>query len=246
MARAKLSSILQSLEGRFGGGVFRNWKGLTVLSALTDSVANPNTASQVKFRELLAFASKAWKGLSAAQRGAWLNVAAYLTSQWEHFSNEAGTRQVIRVPRGPYTGVGALTATLGLLGSVDYWDTGDAVPSAPDGASGPTQPTALAASGDTDGIVLTWVAPADWGDLATTGKVRVWAMSEDGTFFSQLVTAVAAATLTYTITALRAAGSGTSIPLKAGWYFIQLDAVNDLGLRSAPSAVRELKIAAAV
>lgn len=243
MARAKLSALLQSLEGRYGGGVFRSWKGLTVLSALQDSVRNPNTANQVKFREILTVASKTWASLTAEKRAGWAAVAEYLTAQWEHFSNEAGTRQVIRVPRGPFTSVGALTATLGLLGSINQWDTGDAVPDPPAGASGPSQPITVAASGDTASLVVTWVDPAALGDHATTQHTRVWIMSEDGTFFPQLAAAVADGTETATITGLRAAGSGDSIKLKAGWYFIQLDSVNDLGLRGAPSAVYEIRLA---
>jgi len=243
LARAKLSSLLQALEGRFGGGVFRNWKGLTVLSALQDSVRNPNTVNQVKFREILTVASKAWTNLSAAKRAGWEAVAEYLTRQREHFSNEAGTRTVIRVPRGPYTALGSLTATLGLLGSVDRWDSGDAIPDPPAGATGPSQPTAVSVTGDTDDMVVTWVDPASMGDLATTQYTRIWVMSEDGHYFPQLASYKADGVQTATITTLRQSGSGVAGALEPGWYHIQLDSVNDLGLRGAPSAVFSIRLA---
>ena len=42
---------------------------------------NPNTANQVEQRAVLAAASQAWRGLTAAQRTAWINLGLQITRQ---------------------------------------------------------------------------------------------------------------------------------------------------------------------
>jgi hypothetical protein len=242
MARATLSALLTNLSGRYGGGVFRNWKGLTVLGVLPESVRNPGTAKQTAAREVLAYLSKCWSGLDITGRGQWEAVGAYLTSQWENFSNEVGTGSVIKVPRGPFGGLTALSSCHALLASIGDWDSGDALISAPVGVTAPSQPTALNVTGDTNGMIITATVPASWGDNGTAGKVRAWFMSEDGTFFAQLAGTLTAGTLT--VTHARSSGGGIAVPLTPGWYFVQVDAVNAEGLRSAPSNVFKIDLAA--
>lgn len=237
MARVKLSAIFTSIAGRFGGGVFRNWKGLTVLGVLPDSVSNPQTAGQVKARGLLSCVTKKWKPLSVTVKDAWATVAAYLSEQWDNFENEVGTHVVIRTPRGPYTALGAMVSVHGLLGSVDTWDCDDAVITAPASVTAPSMIVDLGVTGDTDGLICTWTDPAEWGANAHAGKVRIWAKSEDGVFFAQMDGFVAAAAETYTITTLTPVGGGGPVAITEGLYFVQVDAVNQEGLRNAPSNV---------
>lgn len=246
MARVKLSALFTSMAGRYGGGVFRNWKGLTVLGVLPDAVHNPNTAKQAEARGLLTCTSKAWSTLTVTVKDAWSTVAVYLSEQWDNYANEVGSHTVIKTPRGPFTALGALVSAHSLLGSCALWECGDALIAAPVGVSAPAQPLNLAVSGDTDGIVCTWDDPVTWGDNATAGNVRVWAKSEDGTFFAQLRKTVPSGTETYTITTLVPSGGSAGIDIVPGMYFIQLDAVNAEGLRSAPSAVGRVTIAAPV
>lgn len=237
MARVKLSAIFTSIAGRYGGGVFRNWKGLTVLGILPDSVRNPQTIGQVKARGLLSCVTKKWKPLTVAVKDAWGTVAAYLSEQWDNFENEVGTHTVIRTPRGPYTALGAMVSVHGLLGSVDEWDCDDAVITAPASVTAPSMISDLSVSGTTAGLVCVWTDPAEWGANSHPGPVRIWAKSEDGVFFAQMNGFVAAAVETFTITALTPVGGGGPVPLTEGLYFIQVDAMNGEGLRNAPSNV---------
>lgn len=246
MARVKLSAIFTSIAGRYGGGVFRNWKGLTVLGVLPDSVFNPNTVLQAKARSLLSAASKKWSALAVAVKDAWAEVAVSLSDQWGNYENEVGSHTVIRTPRGPFTALGALVSVHALLGSVDAWEEADPTIDPPTGVTAPTQPTDISASGDTDGIIVTWVDPSTWGTNGTAGYVRVWAKSEDGTFFAQFVDSVAAAVQTFTITTMVPAGGSGPVPIRPDMYFIQVDAINAEGMRSAPSAVFRIEIAAPV
>jgi hypothetical protein len=243
MARVKLSALFTSIAGRFGGGVFRNWKGLTVLGVLPDSVHNPNSDQQVKFRGLLTCISKKWSALSIAVKEQWATVAIYLTEQWGNYENEVGSHVVIRTPRGPYTALGALVTAHSLLGSTGNWTCTDALLAPPVGFTAPAQPLGLAATGDTDGIICTWDDPASWGDGAGDGDVRIWAKSEDGTFFAQLSGSAAGGVETYTITELTPVGGTQGAPLRPGLYFVQADAVSDPGFRSPPSAVFKIVIA---
>lgn len=240
MARAKLSALLVSLAGRYGGGVFRDWKGVTVLGVLPASVRNPNTAKQVKARNALAAVSKNWDELTAAARSGWAAVGAYLSDQWQNYSSEVGSAQVIKTPRGPFGGLAAMTSSHCLLDSTGEWEPGDALIDAPVGHTAPTAPTALTATGDVDGLVVTATAPSSWGDGETKGAVRVWVKSENGVFFAQCAGILALGTLT--ITTLRAAGSGKPIGLVEGWYYVQVDGVNASGLRSMPSEVVMVKL----
>lgn len=224
--------------------MFRNWKGLSVLGVLPDSVSNPNTALQVKARELLSFCSKSWKDLSFAIKDEWDSVAEYLSTQWSNYENEVGSHIVIRTPKGPFTGLDAIVSAHSLLGSIDEWDSADALIEAPVSITAPTQVTNLEASGDTDSLILTWTDPASWGSGGSAGKIRIWAKSEDGTFFAQLVKSTAAAAETDNFNKLRPAGGGSAIAITPGPYYIQLDAVNAEGLRSAPSAVARILLEA--
>lgn len=245
MARVKLSALFTNVAGKYGGGVFRNWKGRTVLSALPSSVANPATAAQAKARGIIACASKIWASLPAIRRSQWRAVAVALSSQWENSENEIGERQVIYPPRGPFTPLGALCSVCGLLGSVDEWECGDTTPTAPVGIGAPSIPQNLVASGDTTlGLTLTWDDPSTWGEDATAGNVRVFIKSEDGVFHAQLAGFAAAAAETLTVTQLKPRGGGGLIDLPLGVYHIQIDAVNAEGLRSAPSAVVEFDLPA--
>lgn len=240
MARVKLSSLFTSILGRYGGGVFRNFKGLTVLSALPSAVANPSTADQQKARGILACASKGFRGLDAATRSAWRAVATALSAQWQNSENEIGERQVIYPPRGPFTPLGALVSVCGLLGSVDSWECGDAFPTAPLGIGAPSIPLLGVLGGDTTaGLTVAFDDPSTWGAEATAGKVRVFVKSEDGDFHAQLAAVVTAAVETATVSTLKPRGGGVAVPIKKGVYHVQIDAVNAEGLRSAPSAVGE-------
>lgn len=245
-ARVGLSALFTSITGRYGGGVFRNWKGLNVLAVLPDSVSNPQTAGQVKARGLLTCTTKKWAPLSIVVKDAWATVAVYLSNQWGNFTNEVGTHTVIRSPRGPFTSLGAMVSVHSLLGSCDNWTCEDAVVAAPAGVTAPAQPMNLNVTGDTDGMICTWDDPDPWGVNGTAGYVRIWAKSENGTFFAQMDGFVAAAAETYTIVSLTPVGGGHPIPITPGLYFVQADAVNAEGLRSAPSAVFHFVVETAV
>jgi len=246
MARVTLSAMFTSIAGRFGGGVFRNWKGTTVLAVLPDSVANPSTSKQEQARSILSCSSKAWAGLATAVRDGWRAVAAQLSDAWEGYGNQVGSRTLIYPPRGPYTALGALTSVAGLQNSIGEFDCGDATPTAPVGIGNPSIPILGTISGDTAGLVIPWTDPSAWGENATAGFVRVWVKSENGSFHTQLAGAVAAATETLTVTVLTPQGGGHAIAITAGYYRIQLDAVNLEGLRGAPSAIAEFLVEDAV
>jgi len=247
MAVVKLSALFTSIRGRYGGGVFRNWKGKTVLGALPSSVSNPSTADQEKARNILAVASKSWSSLIAATRSQWRAVAVALSEAWKDFGNPVGERSLIYPPRGPYTGLGALTSVAGLLGSVDDWEPGDAMPAAPVNVSSPAIPSLKTLSGDTTvGLTIPWIDPADWGINGTAGWVRVFVRDEQGFHHTQLVGFGAAGVETLTITEMKPRGGGVAAPLSVGVYVVQLDAVNAEGLRSAPSAIKEFLLPAGI
>ncbi len=237
MARITLSALFTAISGRYGGGVFRNWKGLNVLAVLPDSVYNPQTAKQVKARGLLTCVTKMWSALSVPLKENWATVAVYLTEQWDNYNNEVGSHVVIRTPRGPYTALGAMMSVHSLLGSCDAWTCEDAVETPPVAVTAPAQPMNLTVTGDTAGLICVWDDPGTWGVGGSAGYVRIWAKSENGVFFSQLDQFVAAAAETATITNLIPVGGGHPTGLHEGLYFVQVDAVNAEGLRSAPSAV---------
>jgi len=247
MAVVKLSALFTSIRGRYGGGVFRNWKGKTVLGALPSSVANPSTVAQEKARNILATITKIWSTLIAARRSEWRAVASALTEAWKDYGNPVGARCIIYPPRGPYTGLGALTSVAGLLGSVDDWDPGDATPDAPVNITSPSIPVLGTLSGDTTaGLTIPWTDPAEWGINGHAGWVRVFVKNEQGFYHTQLVGFAAAVTETLTITEMRPRGGGALAPLAEGVYVVQLDAVNAEGLRSAPSAIGEFLLPPAV
>lgn len=235
MARAKLSSLFVSLAGRYGGGVFRDWKGITVLSVLPQTVANPNTDRQVKARNVVSVASKAWKGMDAETRAGWGAVGTYLSDAWEHYQNEVGDDSVIKLPRGPFGPMQALIAVHGLLRSIGSWSPGDPMADPPVGISGPSAPATTTVTGNTSKITVTCPLPASWGQGGSAGKLRCWIRSEDGKFFPQLQDSNAAGS--FEITKLRVAGSGAEYPLTKGWYAVQVDAVNAEGLRGTPGPV---------
>ena len=243
MARVTLSALITSIAGRYGGGVFRNWRGTTVLAVLPDSVTNPSTDKQAKSRELLSVASKAWHSSAAAVRGAWEEVAAVLSAQWKDFGNPVGSRSIIQPPRGPYTGLGALTSICGLLGSVDAWTPPDPVPVAPVGMTAPSSPKLLTVTGTVDtGLTVTWRDPADWGQNQIAGFVRVHIKAENGSSHAQLAGFAAEEVETLTRSTITPKGGGAALSFKPGWYIVQLDAVNAAGLRSAPSAIKDFYI----
>ena len=153
-----------------------------------------------------------------------------------------GSRTLIYPPRGPYTGLGALTSVCGLLNSIGLYSCGDATPTAPVSVGNPSIPSLGTISGDDAGIVIPFTDPSTWGANASAGKVRVWAIKEDGTFHSQIAGVVDAGTQTITITDLTPQGGGHNILVTCGYYRFQLDAVNADGLRSAPSAVAEFLV----
>ena len=76
--------------------------------------------------------------------------------------------------------------------------------------------------------------------------MRVWARTEDGKCYPQLIHSVAAAAETYTIVSLRGAGAAGELialdELGNPDLFISVDAVNGEGLRSAPSNVVQFKV----
>lgn len=242
MARVKLSALLVSIAGRYGGGVFRNWKGTTVLSILPSSVANPATAKQEAQRSVLACMSKAWAGLSTEVRNDWRTVASALSEQWGNYSNPVGTRSLIYPPRGPYTGLGALTSVAGLKSSIAGFACGDAIPAAPVNVGGPGIPILGTLSGDDAGFVIPWTKPSNWGENSHEGHVRVWVKSENGTFHAQIAGYGTGIVETITVTELVPRGGVSAVPIRPGYYTVQLDAVNEEGLRGAPSAVAEFLI----
>jgi len=242
MARVKLSAIFTSIAGRYGGGVFRNWKGTTVLGVLPDSVSNPSTAKQEKSRSVMTCSSKAWAGLATGVRDGWRAVASALSAAWEDFGNPVGSRTLVYPPRGPYTALGALASVSGLLSSVGAFDSGDATPTAPVGVGNPGIPVLGAISGDDNGLIIPWTDPSSWGENGHVGNVRVWIKSENGTFHTQIGAYEAAAAETTTITTLTPRGGGHAITITPGYYTVQLDAVNGEGLRGAPSAIAEFLV----
>lgn len=247
MARVTLSALITSIAGRYGGGVFRNWRGTTVLAVLPDSVTNPSTDKQAKSREYLTIASKAWNKASAVVRSAWEEVAVILTAQWKDFGNPVGSRSIIIPPRGPYTGLGALTSVCGLLGSVEGWVPPAAIPAAPVGFTAPSAPKLLTVSGTIAlGLTVTWRDPASWGQNQSDGYVRVFVKAENGSSHTQLLGFTIEDVETLSIASLTPAGGGALLPFKQGWYVVQIDAINGAGLRGAPSAIKDFYVPAAV
>jgi hypothetical protein len=242
MARVRLSALFNSIAGKYAGGVFRNWKGVTTLSAIPASVDNPASTKQAEARAIFGWASKKWTGLATQARDDWHSVAGFLTDMWDGSRDAVGERTVIYPPQGPYTALGALASVCGLLKSIGELTVEDAVPTAPVGMTAPGMVTDLAMSGDTAGIVVTWTDPSVWGDNASAGKVRIFFKSEDGTFHSQLAGAVDDGTETLTIDE-GSGRQGSILDLVPGRYLVQADAVNAEGLRGSPSAVVELTIA---
>jgi len=236
MARVLMTNLISSISGRFGGGVFRNWKGLTVLSALPDSVSNPGSLAQADKREILTYCTKQWAGLDAADRGGWQAVADQLTEQWENFDNEVGVKGVCVTPRGPFTPIGAMVSVHALLASVGAWDTSMALVDPPASVGAPSQPTDVVVTQDpvTGIITVEWTDPATWGQNAHAGYVRVWFRSENGVYHRQLAASAASGVQTVDLPMLRTSGGGQSA-VAPYWSFIQLDAVNAEGIRSAPS-----------
>lgn len=79
MARVKYSPIIDSVNGKIANVVFQDGKaGAIVRNRVVP--ANPNTAAQASARNILSSVSKAWAGLTDAQRGAWDTAAA--SSEW--------------------------------------------------------------------------------------------------------------------------------------------------------------------
>jgi len=205
-------------------------------------VDNPATIQQEQARDILAYISKIWGRLTSAIRENWRTVASDLTEQWQGVGNPVGARTLIYPPRGPYTGLGALTSVAGLLGSVGDFEPADSTPTAPVGVTAPSIPVIGTLSGTTAGLVIPWTDPADWGTNGSVGWVRVFIKSEDGTFHTQIGAFEVGTTESTTITELRPRGGGLATSLIVGFYVVQLDAINAEGLRSAPSAIAEFRL----
>ena len=243
MARIKLSALLQSMTGRYGGGVFRDWKGITVLGSLPITVSDPSSLPQARFRDMLTVIGKKFRALTQTQRGCYEALAAALRAQWEHYSNEAGTHHLIRTPRAPYTAAGACASMHALLNTIQIWSKTDALIPWPIGNSAPSAPTLGNLSGSTAGLVIPWTDPASLGTGETSGMVRVWIKSDDGKRFTQWAGSYAYGVGTATITSLRCSGGGAPAPLTKGMYWVQLDAVGAAGgMRSLPSACEAFSI----
>ena len=243
MARVKLSAIFTSISGRFGGGVFRNWKGLKVLSVLQDYVYNPSTNKQTAVRELLAYVTKQWHTLTQAEKSQWNQVAVYLTDMWDGQDNPSWGPKVCRSPRGPFTPIGAFMGAHSLAHSIGEWDSGDALIPAPVGKTASSQPIITSVTGDTDGVIIAFDDPNTWGAGAHGGFVRVWCMYTNGAFFSQFAGFVAGGVGTITITQLVPRGGRDFVEMEVGELAIQLDAVNDQAIRSAPSDLEFFQVA---
>ena len=241
MARVKLSALFTAIRGKYAGGVFRDWNGRTTLAASQSSLKNYYTEHQVKYRAVLGVCSKSWSLLSFKERDAWEAVAAYLTEQWYNFENEVGSRSVIRVPRGPFTGIDALISVHSLLFSCNLWFPHQHLRSAPIGVTAPSPPTDLFFFADPDRLFLSWVHPSTWGTNANPGSTRLWLKSENGNFYPQFFKYRSPPGHADYIFNLRVEGSGGYIPITDGVYFAQLDAVNNEGLRSPPSEIIQIR-----
>lgn len=237
MARVKLSALFTAIRGRYAGGVFRDWNGRTTLAALPSSIQNHYTEHQVKYRAVLGVCSKSWSLLSLKERDAWEAFAVYLSEQWGNFNNEVGTRSLISVPRGPFSGIDALISVHSLLFSCNLWFPHQHLRSAPVGVSAPTLPEIVNVRKTPTGIRVQWSTITYWGKNATPGMVRIWARSENGVFYPQLDQSHTPVVNSSRIPKLRPVGGAAKIFLTTGVYHVQMDAVNNEGLRSAPSLI---------
>lgn len=242
MARVKLSAIFTSLRGRYGGGVFRNHRGTTTLASLQSSRREYHTFHQVKQRELLGVCSKGWSSLTVSEKDEWAEVAAYLSIRWGIFKNEVGSNSLIRTPRGPFTAIDAFISSHCLLGSTNLWRTGDPFIAAPVGVTAPSQATELVATKSLIRIAVSWVSPTSWGINGSVGWLRIWAKSENGTFYTQIARTRNPAQTTLRIDLMRPRGGGSWMPLVPGAYLVQMDAVSLEGLVSAPSNIARVVI----
>lgn len=81
---AKVTGPLQSNEARGGIGalVFNTWRGISTVKMMK-SPAQPRTARQLAVRAFLTTCSRAWAGLSAANRATWTTWATdHPVSDW--------------------------------------------------------------------------------------------------------------------------------------------------------------------
>lgn len=242
MARVKLSALFTSLQGRFGGGVFRNHRGTTTLANPGGPHKNHYTFHQTKQRELLGICSKGWSTLTVSEKDEWAEVAAYLSIRWGFFNNDVVYSSLIRTPRGPFTGIDAFISAHCLLGSTSLWRSGDPFIDAPVGVTAPTQVTQLVATKSLVRIRLNWISPTSWGKNGSVGWLRIWAKSENGTFYTQIARTRNPALPTLRVDLMRPRGGGSWMPLTPGAYLVQMDAVNLEGLVSAPSNIARVII----
>ena len=242
MARVKLSALLTALQGKYGGGVFRNHRGSTTLASAQSSHKNHYTAEQIKYRELLGYLSKAWKTLSWSEKDKWEEVAVFLSVRWGNYKDAAGTMGVIRTPRGPFTGIDAFISAHSLLGSVDFWDTADALRSAPVGVSSPSPPIVTAFVGSTVMLSVGWTMSQYWGHNSPSGRIRVFMKSENSTYYPQLMRWRGPGSSGTNVMQMKARGSGQLLSFTHGVYLVQLDTVNVHGLSSAPSNIFKVLI----
>lgn len=75
MASIKFSALVSEMRGKLNGSVFsKNRSGNYLRNKVTP--VNPQTSAQQAVRSLLASVSQSWRGLTQAQRDAWINAAS--------------------------------------------------------------------------------------------------------------------------------------------------------------------------
>jgi hypothetical protein len=75
MAKVKYGEMIAALSGKIGGTVHsKNHYGNFMRVRVKPT--NPQTSAQVESRNVLKAAAQAWRGLTDAQRGSWINLAS--------------------------------------------------------------------------------------------------------------------------------------------------------------------------
>ncbi len=235
MARVVLSALLVSLTGKYGGGIFRNWKGLTVLGMVPNHVHNPNTAKQAAVREIFSYITKQWRTLTVGERAGWSAVAEYLTDIGsQNLKSPRDAAHGLPEGRGPYTPIGAMIAIHANLHSVDLWDVGDALLDPPVGRTNPSPPNLTLVNRPVADITVTWTDPGDWGSGGHAGGIQIWAQTQDAVFFPQQSGFTAGAVETYVIPGLVPRGGIDLTEMEVGELLeVSVRGINDFGIASA-------------
>jgi hypothetical protein len=249
MARVQLTSLLYDIRGKFGGGIFSNWKGVHVLRVPASSISNPATHKQAKAREVFSVLAKAWGGLSLANRDGWKTVAQYLSSLEggpNPSAREAGSGMPSGRQKGPYTPIGSMIACHGLLNSVGLWDTTDTIIDAPVGVTCPAPADVTSLSGVGNTLTVDFTDPVDWGTGGHAGGIQIWARSEDGVFFPQKVGYVADSVETFDFSQLVPSGGTAPINIHIGQVIeVVIRPVNGEGLPGPASQRTQYLVVAA-